>query len=549
MRSEREGAPPEGDGDWRPSPGEAPTPAQEQSRRPGQTPHDLGQPPGRPPTSAPAHEPEAPPGQRAAPGYGQEPPAEPPQAAVQRLHPAAIGVAAVEALRESAVPLLVIAALAVFGGGDLDAQALLRLVGYGAIATVIAIVFGYVRWASTSYWLEDDAVHLRRGVFQRQQAAVPVERISSIDTVEGPVHRLLGVTQLEVHAAGGGQEPEISLLALSPEAAAAVRAHAARSGAGAVADEASSNAPVRVLSRRALLVAALTSGQFTVLLPVLAALSQILDDVIGRTGGEEFERYLPPESVGDALVALAVLLAAAWALSILGTIVAFAGFTVVRDGDRLRMTRGLVQRRVSTVPVARVQAIRVVEGVLRQPFGLASVRVESAGYAGQPSANTTLFPLLPTREVLPCVRAAVPELAAPLEPLQRPPRRASALYVGVPVALAAVAAAVLALVVSPAFLLLPLGAAGVGHLQQRAAGWRLEHGFLVARSRRMARTTVVAAGRRLAERTFAQGPLARRLGLATLAFALASRTRWDVAHIEAGNVRALLGDLRPPGGA
>lgn len=461
-----------------------------------------------------------------------------------KLHPAAIAVAAVDALRENVLPLVVLAGVAVLGGG-VTLESLVRLTAYALLAAGIAAAVGYARWASTRYWLDEDAVHLRRGILQRQQAAVPVERISSIDTVQGPVHRLFSVIELQVHAAGGGQEPEIRLLALSADAAREVRRHAAHQGPGA-AGEAAGPVPVRRLSRKALLVAALTSGQITVLLPVLAALSQSLDDVLGRDGGDLLERYLPPESLAHALIALAVLLGAAWALSIAGTIVAFSGFSVARQGDRIRITRGFVQRRVSSIPVARVQAIRVVEGVLRQPFGLLSLRVESAGYANERSVNTTLFPLLSRAELAAFLDSVTPELSTPTGPLERPPSRARWLYVG-PVTAGAVAGAIpLAVLTSPAALALVPLAAALGVVRQRAAGWRLADGFLVARSRRLARTTIIAAGLRLPERTFAQGPLARRLGLATLAFALASRTRWEVAHIEASRVRALIGALRPP---
>ena len=462
-----------------------------------------------------------------------------------RLHPAAVAVAAVEALRDNILPLAVLAGVAVLGGG-VTAASLARLGAYALIAAGIAAGVGYARWASTRYRLDGDAIHLRRGILQRQQAAVPVERISSIDTVEGPIHRLLGVTELQVHAAGGGQEPEISLQALSAEAAGAVRRHAARLGGGVAAAEVEAPAPVRRLSRRALLRAALTSGQITVLLPVLAALSQSLDDILGRDGADFLRSYLPPDTLGDALVALAVLLVAAWALAILGTIVAFSGFSVTRDGDRVRISRGLIQRRVSSIPVARVQAIRVVEGVLRQPFGLLSLRVESAGYADERSVNTTLFPLLRRSDLPSLLEQLIPELAAPLGPLERPPARARWLYVGAPLAGSVAVATPLAILVWPgAVALVPL-ALILGVLRMRAAGWRLADGLLVARSRRLARTTIIAAGLRLPERTFAQGPLARRLGLATLAFALASRTRWEVAHIDESRVRGLIDALRPP---
>jgi putative membrane protein len=461
-----------------------------------------------------------------------------------QLHPAAIAVSAVDSLREAIVPLAVIGGITVLGGG-VDASALLRLAIYGALATAFAAAVGFVKWRTTRYSLEDDSISMRRGLLQKQQTAVPLERISSIDTVRGPVHRVLGTIELQVQAAGGGQEPEIRLQALSTEAAAQVRGHAARrADAPASGERSSTTAPLRRLSRRELALAAVTSGQFTVIVPILAALSQSFDDLIGNDEGA-VGRFFVPDSLQTALVGIAILLVLAWLLAIAGTVVAFAGFTITRDGDRLRIERGLIQRRVSTIPVARIQAVRVVDGLLRQPLGLASIRVESAGYATERSVNTTLFPVIPRRELDEFIRTAVPELAAPLEPLEAPPSRAAWLYVGSPTLLGAIVAVPLAVLLSPlALLIVPL-AAGVGALRLRAAGWRLSDDFLVVRSRMLARSTIVAPGRRLPERALGQGPVARRLGLATLAFALASRSRWSVPHIDEEVVRRLLGDLRP----
>ena len=64
-----------------------------------------------------------------------------------------------------------------------------------------------------------------------------------------------------------------------------------------------------------------------------------------------------PDTGTAVLLVAAALLVAAWLLSALGAVVAFAGFTITRDGDRLRIRRGLVQRREATVPVGRVRAV------------------------------------------------------------------------------------------------------------------------------------------------------------------------------------------------
>ena len=167
------------------------------------------------------------------------------------------------------------------------------------------------------------------------------------------------------------------------------------------------------------------------ILPVLAAAGQAASQVLEDKRGEEAVRLIP-HSVAAVLIGAAALLVAAWLLSTLGAIVTFGGFTVTRDGDRLRIRRGLVSRNEATVPVGRVRAVRVVEGLLRRPFGLASLTVEVTGYAEEASAARTLFPLVRVRDVPAFLAEFLPELADDVAGLERPPARAARRYVLVP---------------------------------------------------------------------------------------------------------------------
>ena len=149
----------------------------------------------------------------------------------------------------------------------------------------------------------------------------------------------------------------------------------------------------RRLSGAALLVGALTAGQIGVILPVLAGAAQLSQNVFGDDAEREAVRLIP-DSGGEWVLAAAVLLGAAWLLSFAGAVVAFAGFSVSRDGERLRIRRGLFEHREATIPVDRVRAVAVVEGALRLPFGLAALRMEVIGHAKEQAAAQTLFPLL-----------------------------------------------------------------------------------------------------------------------------------------------------------
>lgn len=472
--------------------------------------------------------------------------------APRRLHPVGALLVGLRLVRELLLAALVGSGYALLGEGLSFVSGAIALAVVAGVLCIAGAV-GYLSWRATTYAVLDGAVRLRRGVLGRQETSVPVERVAALDTQQGPVQRLFGVVELRIQAAGGGKAPEIRLGALTGAAADELRvvlsSHAGQALEAETETEAGPGAgPIRRLDRRALLVAALTSGQIGVALPIVAGALQYVDNFARGYADTVFEALA--DSIWLALAALLVVLVAAWSLAILGTVIAFSGFSVSRQGDRLLVERGFLQRRVTTIPVARIQAVRVIEGVLRQPFGLAQLRVESAGYAAEAAVNTTLFPLLRRRDVPAFLASAVPDLAGPLEPLRRPPPRALVRFAAlpalacllVPALSSAAPEGALAIVLAVAF---ALSALALGHsvLRYRVAGWRLEGGRLVARSRRLARTTVVARAERLQTRTLEQGPLQRPLGLATFAFALASRASFRIAHIDAGSGRWLLGAL------
>jgi len=284
---------------------------------------------------------------------------------------------------------------------------------------------------------------------------------------------------------------------------------------------------LRRLSVRDLLLAGLTSGQIGVAASVVFGASQAFDRLLPRDLAQRISEIILPRTVYAILFFVLGVALFAWVLAILGTVLAHTSFTLSRsaDGKYLYIKRGLLKRHEATVPLARIQAIKVIEGVLRQPFGLAALRVESAGFGAEEGVSTTLFPLLPRKEVETLLRAAAPRFAAPLddlEPLPARARRRYALRATLPVLLVSTLFAVF-LFPWGFFTLLPtLPAALYGLLRYRAAGHRLDDERLILRFRHLARTTVVVPGKRLQSRGYSISPLQRRKGLATLEVEVAS---------------------------
>src|SRR5689334_2667897 len=107
----------------------------------------------------------------------------------RRLHPAAIGVYVVKTLRDAALPLLIVFVVGVLGSG-LDAGAFARGLLYAAAGTAIAAAGGWMRWATTRWWVSDEAIHRRSGFFNTKQTDVPLSRVQSLDLEQGIVQRL-----------------------------------------------------------------------------------------------------------------------------------------------------------------------------------------------------------------------------------------------------------------------------------------------------------------------------------------------------------------------
>jgi putative membrane protein len=451
----------------------------------------------------------------------------------RRLHRAAIAVYVFKTVRDAALPLVIIVLVSAFGGG-FDAAGLVKGAIYGLVGTAVAAVSGWWRWDTTRWWVTTDGIHKRSGLLTTKQTDIPFSRVQALDVEQGPIQRSFGVYSVHVQTAGGGAQGEIVLEAIPDWELEALRAMVGGKPVSLPGDTAPTL--TRRLTRADLVVGALTAGQIGVILPLLAGAAQLAQNVVGDEAESDAARLIPDTAMGW-IAAGAVLLAAAWMLSILGALVGFAGFVVTRDGDRLRIRRGLLEQREATIPVDRIRAVTIVEGVLRRPLRLAALRMEVIGHAKEPAVAQALFPLLRRAEVRGLLDELLPELADDVDGLARLPRRALRRYVLPPALALLVLGAAAWPLVGPWGLLAALPGAAYGLARYRDAGWRYSGGRLAVRALRLARTTVLAPADRRESHTYSQNVLQRRGRLADLRVAFGRRTTAHVHHMDAGAAR------------
>ena len=472
----------------------------------------------------------------------------------RHLHPVAMLIGAVSTLRRWISGLVIPGIVLLMSQGFSLRTVALFLVAV-IIAITLAAIWGYLSWRVTTYVVTGNAFRLNRGVFQKSERTIPLDHVQSVDTVQGVIQRAFGVYEVRIETAGGGaSEPDASLSALDRAAAQSLRREIEGSQRERV-EESEGPTVLRRLSTGDLLIAGATSGQIGVAFSLIAVGSQFFDDFLSDDFVRRLIDTLAPNWLMLLLIFVPVGLLLAWFLAIAGTVLAYADFTLSREGDFLYIKRGLLERREATIPLSRIQAIRVTEGVLRQHFGLAAVRVESAGYGEDAGVSTMLFPLLPHDEVQEFLAVATPEFA--VNPaLQKLPRRALRRYIF----RALVGYLILALIVAVAwfvvfgsvlgllaFILVPPSAL-YGWLSFRDSGWAFEEDRLVVRYRSLGRKTAIAPRRRLQSREVARSPFQRRVRLATFLAEVASGSGGSalrVTDLDARAAETLAGNLGP----
>lgn len=274
------------------------------------------------------------------------------------------------------------------GWGDLPWWvAVLVVVGGGLLAGQLA---GLVSWWTTRYVVDADELRIDSGVLVRRSRRASFERIQSVDVAEPALARLAGLAEVRVDLAGG-DESRLVLRYLPLDQARGTRrlllqrAHGTAApltgGAGADGngpDEPAGAVITRVTAQRTLLGALLS-------LDLLASAAAVAAVLLGALG-----------LGGPLLVLGGVVPALSYAARVLGRrVVGEWGFVLRRTAHGLRIERGLLSLTSQTIPYDRVQGVAVVEPVLWRRLGWCRLEVDVAGGATGDDAEreTTLLPI------------------------------------------------------------------------------------------------------------------------------------------------------------
>lgn len=419
--------------------------------------------------------------------------------------------------------------------GDRWWQVLLGILVVG----LVGLGLSWLAWRMTSYAVDEDSVHLRTGVLFRQQRRARLDRLQAVDIVQPLVARFFGLAELKLEVAGGG-DSGVKLGFLKEADANRLRGELLARAAGLRVGPSAPVASAGLDTADAGVPAPATPGAVE---PGAAPLEAPEQPVTAVQPGRLVASLLR----SGATVGLAIgLLGIAGVVigtreigilfSMLPAVLGFGGYLFQRftgefgfrsaiSPDGIRLRHGLLETRSQTIPPGRVQAVRLRQGPFWRGPDWWRVDVNVAGYgpaADSTGSNSVLLPVGTRDEALAALWLVLPDLGTPA-PRALLDEGLSGLDAG------------------EHFVVAPRRARLLDLVSWRRNGFSVTDRALVLRGGRVFRELVVVPHERTQSLGIEQGPLQRRLDVATFAVhSTPGPVAPKVRHLDAHDAARLL---------
>ena len=383
------------------------------------------------------------------------------------------------------------------------------------VVVAIVMVAGVISWAVTRWRVDGGVLLIDTGLIRRQSRRFPLSQVQAIDVVQTGLARVFGLAEIRLRMAGadssGGR-----LVALRLPEAQALRQQLLSMTPGAPAAPAAPSAPSAPSARATPAAPAGTATVPASTSSSAAPVSAGSRDAPSASADAQQERLVFHVRPGRLAVALALsitgliaavviagtvtlisvvhrpALTASFLPLIIGAVIGVwrqfngeYGTAVAVAADGLRLRSGLVQTTAETIRPGRVQAVRLVEPLVWRAFGWCRLEVDVAGPRQRRenrSEGRRLRPLVPVGTRADAGKMLTELVSAPPAPSQRPP----------------------------------------GHARWKAPlmyhflAWGGDDRYLVAARGRLRRTTTWIPLEKVQSIRWVQGPVQRRLGLASV---------------------------------
>lgn len=352
----------------------------------------------------------------------------------------------------------------------------------GVVAAAIALiggVSGIITWRTTTFVADDDEFRIERNFISKSSTRVDYTKVQSIDISQPLIARLLGLAKVHIDVGGAGG---VGLSFLTKARAETLREHLLRRMQAAKVGPVEASGELTAVEEPA-------EPEAEELVVAVPPRNLMLGTLVSI--GALLSLLLAAVFVLVSIFATAPVTLVAGVIAVVGWVWSQTGknwgFRMTRQGDTLRIRRGLLSTVTQGLRPKRVQAVAIRQDLLQRLTGLYQVSVTVLGY-GDPtsdddaSTNAIVLPYGTWDEVMAVLHAIWPGVDLnTIEPHQQPAR-----------------------------------ARWLTPFTFRTHTWGIGEDVVVAQHELLTQIRSIVPHRRMQSASIEQGPLQRRLRLASI---------------------------------
>jgi putative membrane protein len=287
------------------------------------------------------------------------------------------------------------------------------------VLTLLVMIISLINYFYTYFFVQDEALHLRKGVFTRKSINIPFERIQTINFEQNLIHSMFDVVSLKIDTAGSDQT-EFEFYALSKSKANALRnlILEQKSGDSAVADEAEEIQPVQTESNifslppGRLMKVGLSQNHLRSVGLIMLFFFWIFEKL--QEAGvaiEEYQGQIPQDdfSVQFLFFAAIFFLAISVLISMFRTIFKYFNLRFIRTENGFKIISGLFTRRELAATDQKIQIILWADNLLKKQLKYVDLTLKQASSEQINQADTIKVPGVSIQEVRRVMERLYPE--------------------------------------------------------------------------------------------------------------------------------------------
>ena len=272
--------------------------------------------------------------------------------------------------------------------------------GKGIIITIIALgiafislIYSLVAYTRYYFFIQNNELCVRSGVFRKIVLNVPFDRIQSVDFKRNLVHQFLNVVSVQVDTAGSkGSELELDAIELerAEELREIVLAYKRERHVSTI-DNADPIPPIPVVQEAPELILSLSPKDLikigisenhlrtaAIIFAFFLGLADDLDQLLGWDIYGQLENTTTAMSIFGlvaTLLAIPLFIGISFSITLIRTVLKYYGLKFWREGKSFKVVSGLFTRNEKSIQKSKIQVIRWITSPLKRIFGIYQMNI------------------------------------------------------------------------------------------------------------------------------------------------------------------------------